>query len=160
MSKVKDKEKQVEVYKMIRTLMQEADSAAFEMMTSGVVKLLSGDPESTEFCAYFRQNYSANARFWTYCYRVNSGLDTNMHIERIHNTIQYIYLHAKRVKRLDKAIHALMSFLKDKLSDRLIVLHEGKSTSKLEIIRKRHKSSFELNQDLVVKEENGWRIPS
>ncbi|KAJ4425655.1 hypothetical protein ANN_27851 [Periplaneta americana] len=92
------------------------------MMVPIVMKRLIDDPETAEFAAYFRENYLKNVTSWAYCYRVNSGLNTNMHIERMHRTLKYIYLHGKNVKRLDKAINALISFMRDKLYDRLIVL--------------------------------------
>ena len=45
----------------------------------------------------------------------------------------------KHVKRLDKAIGAIMRFVKDKLFERLIVLHKGKLCTKLGTLRNRHK---------------------
>ena len=89
-------------------------------------------------------------RSWAYCHRLQGGLNTNMHIERMHHTIKYVYLHGKNVKRLDKAIIALMSFVRDKLFDRLIVLSKGKLTTKLKDIRKRHKSVTEINANLSL----------
>ncbi|XP_068086255.1 uncharacterized protein [Anabrus simplex] len=127
-SKAKGKEKQAEVYKLIRTLMQERDITAFEIMVPAVMKQLNEDPDTIEFAIYFRENYLKNVKSWAYCYRINSGLNTNMHIERMHRTLKYIYLHGKNVKRLDKAIHALMTFIRDKLFDRLVVLTKGKET--------------------------------
>ncbi|XP_068083236.1 uncharacterized protein [Anabrus simplex] len=127
-SKAKGKEKQAEVYKLIRTLMQERDITAFEIMVPAVMKQLNEDPDTIEFAIYFRENYLKNVKSWAYCYRINSGLNTNMHIERMHRTLKYIYLHGKNVKRLDKAIHALMTFVRDKLFDRLVVLTKGKET--------------------------------
>lgn len=159
-SKVKGKEKQAEVYKIVRTLMQERDALAFESMLPNAMKQFNDDPETAEFGTYFRENYTKNVKSWAYCYRINSGLNTNMHIERMHHTLKYIYLHGKNVKRLDKAIFALMAFVKDKLFDRLIVMTKGKLTSKLKDIRHRHKTSLEVRKELIVKDESGWTIPS
>jgi len=68
-----------------------------------------------------------------------SGLNTNMHLERMQGVIKHIYLKGKKPRRVDIAINALMRFLRDKLSDKLISNHKGKLTSKhtvLEIIYK------------------------
>ncbi|KAJ8909269.1 hypothetical protein NQ315_017551, partial [Exocentrus adspersus] len=69
--------------------------------------------------------------------------------------LKHIYLNAKRVRRLDKAICAILKFIRDKLFDRIIVLNKGKITSKLRDIRHRHKTSLKLNPDLVIQSEEG-----
>ncbi|XP_068083806.1 uncharacterized protein, partial [Anabrus simplex] len=132
-TKVNGREKQGNVYKILRTIMQETDSVAFERMLPAVMSNLTDDPDTHEFAVYFQNNYTRNVRSWAYCYRLNSGLNTNMHIERMHGAIKYIYLHGKSVKRLDKAIYALMCFVRDKLFDRLIVLNKGKLTNIMQV---------------------------
>ena len=85
-----------------------------------------------------------------------------MHIERMHHTIKYIYLHGKNVKHLDKAIVALMSFVRDKLFDSPIILSKGKLTTKLKDITKRHKPIREIDSNSIIREGtgNGWKVPS
>ncbi|KAH1021844.1 hypothetical protein HUJ04_011328, partial [Dendroctonus ponderosae] len=75
-----------------------------------------------------------------------------MHLERMHMTIKQIYLNSKFVKRLDKGINALMKFVRDKLFERLIILHLGKLTSKLRDLTHRHKTSQSMNLNLKSKE--------
>lgn len=158
-AKVTDKEKQKEVYNILRALLEERDIAAFNVMLPAALKWLQNDGTS-EFADYFRQNYACKAKFWAFCHRLHAGLNTNMHIERMHHTLKYIYLNGKNVKRLDKAIFALMSFIKDKLFDRLIVLTKGKLTSKLKDIRRRHVSSLSIKDNMILKEESGWTVAS
>ena len=93
-------------------------------------------------------------------WHLQCGLNTNMHVERMHRTLKYIYLKGKQAKRLDKTIHALMKFIRDKLIDRLIVLNKGKLTSKLKEIRARHKTSVSLSNDSIVKDDNGYIVSS
>lgn len=85
-----------------------------------------------------------------------------MHLESMHKSIKYYYLAGKKVKRLDKGISGLMRFVRDKLMDRLIAFNKGKISSKLQIIRKRHKNQQhrQLDPSLVVHTEHGWEIPS
>lgn len=118
------------------------------------------DPDTFNFWAYFKDNYANKAINWAYCYRLHSGLNTNMHAERMHRTIKYIYLHSKHVKRLDITINALMKFIRDKLFDRLIILNKGKISSKIKELRKRHKTSMDLDPLLVTKCDNNWQVPS
>lgn len=112
-----------------------------------------------EYAEYFEDYYANRARFWAFCYRLHSGLNTNMHIERMHKTIKYIYLQGKNVKRLDKAIHAIMQFVRDKLVDRLIILNKGKITSKISNIRNRHKASL-TQQMQIITNKGGWSVLS
>lgn len=78
----------------------------------------------------------------------------------MHGTIKHIYLHGKNVKRLDKAIHAIMTFVRDKLIDRLVILHKGKVTSKISDLRHRHKKSLSMSSDLVSANDDTWDVIS
>ncbi|XP_049946597.1 uncharacterized protein LOC126440333 [Schistocerca serialis cubense] len=158
--KIKSKERQVETYKLVRSLMQERDIITFEHVFPLALERVVSDPVTAEFGFYLQEHYAKSTRCWTYCYRANSDINTNMHIERMHRTIKYIYLRGKHVKRLDKSIHALMSFVRDKLHDRLIILTKGKLTSKLKDIRSKHDLSSEVVQELIVEEGKGWLVPS
>lgn len=140
--------------------MEERDVTAFCTMRDEFCKTLLEDPGTQEFGEYFINYYTRNCESWAYCFRLNSGINTNMHLERMHRTLKHIYLDGKRVRRLDKAVYAIMKFIKDKLFDRIIVLNKGKITSKLRDIRKRHKTSLNLNPDLVIQSEDGWEVLS
>jgi hypothetical protein len=76
----------------------------------------------------------------------SSGLNTNMHIERMHRTIKYIYFNGRKVKRLDKAITEIL-----KLFDRLITTNKGKLCSKLKELRVRHRTSEKLDINQITK---------
>ncbi|KAJ8933296.1 hypothetical protein NQ314_014124 [Rhamnusium bicolor] len=122
---------------------------------------LEQDENTKEFGQYLKQYYGdKKVKYWAYCYRVNSGLNTNMHIERMHRTLKYIYLHEKNVKRLDKAIHAIMQFVRDRLFEHLIIRNKGKCCTKLSNLRSRHKQSENLNFDLIIPENNAWQVVS
>lgn len=146
---------------MLRTLLQEIDATAFDLMLLNSNERLKEDPDTLDFGKYFEKCYTKNIDSWAYCRRVNSHININMHIERMHYSIKYIYLHGKHVKRLDKAIEALMRFVKDKLFEQLIVLHKGKISAKLYELRKRHHVSAALNFNSVIPLEEGtWQVPS
>lgn len=149
---------QIEVFRKLRSLLEERDPSAFEIMISNFCKQF--DPETTDFIEYFKEYYLDKRECWAYCYRLNNGLNTNMNLERMHGIIKYIYLKGKNVKRLDKAINAIMRFVRDKLINRLIVTHRGKITSKIQEIRRRHKHSLFMNTNLITKIPNGWEVTS
>ncbi|GFT99517.1 uncharacterized protein NPIL_110731 [Nephila pilipes] len=159
LKKIKGAEKQAKTYKIIRSLLEERDIYTFQTLTEAAIKFLKGDPDTIEFSNYFETYYLQNISSWAYCYRLHSGINTNMHIERMHRTSKYIYLHGKNVKRLDKAIHGIMRFVRDKMIDRLITSNKGKLTSKIRDLRIRHKTSETLSL-LVMENENGWILKS
>lgn len=104
--KIKSKPKQMEIYKVLRTLLQELDTDAFRKMFEEAVNRMSSDNETMEFANYFIGNYTNCVFSWAYCHRIHSGINTNMHIERMHRTLKHIYLQGKNVKRLDKSLYA------------------------------------------------------
>lgn len=75
----------------------------------------SEDNDTTKFSTYFKENYKNNLKSWAYCYRLHSGLNTNMHLERMHKTIKYLYLGGKNIKRLDRSENSIMRFVKDNI---------------------------------------------
>lgn len=157
--KIKSKDKQCETYKILRTLLQEQDTIAFEKMFEEAISRLSANDDTVDFANYFVGNYGTCVESWAYCHRLHFGINTNMHIERLHRTLKHIYLEGKKVKRLDKSLHALLKFIRDKSIDRLIVLHKGKITSKIKELRKRHKNSLTMPFNNVL--ENGkdcWNV--
>ncbi|KAJ8964102.1 hypothetical protein NQ314_005127 [Rhamnusium bicolor] len=160
LSKVKSKDTQIEVYRLLRTLLEERDISTFEIIFKEALSALIEDSHTQEFGHYFRDNYSTNTRSWAYCFHLHANPNTNMHLERMHKTIKYIYVQGHNVKRLDKCLHILMNFLKDRLSDRLIMLHKGEITNKIQILRQRHMASLKLDLDKVIEDQNGWLISS
>uniref|UniRef100_A0A6P7F500 Uncharacterized protein LOC114326564 isoform X1 n=1 Tax=Diabrotica virgifera virgifera TaxID=50390 RepID=A0A6P7F500_DIAVI len=160
LSKISAKDMQVVVYQQLRTLLQETDVKAFSLMLETFLKSLYENEATLEFANYFKIHYANKVDSWAYSYRLNSGLNTNMHLERMHHTIKYIYLKGKHNKRLDRAISALLKFVRDKLFDQLITIHKGKLCTKLRELRSRHKSSQELDHNLVIKMDTVWQVPS
>lgn len=151
---------QAMVYKQLRTLLQETDEIAFTIMLDEFLRQLMNDPDAQPFLEYFVNCYANKALLWAYCYRMHTGINTNMHIERMHKTLKYIYLNGKNVQRLDKAISAIMKFVRDKLFDELIALHRGKISSKIKELRVRHKTSLGLDASSIIPTDCGWNIAS
>lgn len=140
-------------------ILQERDLFTFNTLLQKFLSNCSSCPETVEFGQYF-QIYANKPEQWAYCYRLHCGLNTNMHLERMHRTIKYLYLNSKFTQRLDKALCAILKFVNDKLFERLIVVHKGKVCTKLAELRQRHKNSESLDLNKVINSETGWIVPS
>lgn len=144
---------------MLRCHLTETEEA-FKLMLKASIDVLQEDDATKAFSKYFEKYYAKRAVSWAYCYRKWSGVNTNMHIERLHRTIKYLYLEGKKAKRLDKTIYMLMKFIRDRMFDRLIFLEKGKLTTKITLMRQRHKKSCEMDMTSVCEIDDGWNIPS
>nr|CAI5828831.1 unnamed protein product [Callosobruchus analis] len=82
----------------------------------------------------------------------HASINTNMSIERMHQTIKYLYLNGKQVRHLDKTINILMKLVKDKLFERLITLNKGKVSSKIKPVWEVPSSS--TNEVYLVQKKN------
>lgn len=136
----------------------ERDVNAFHKMLTEFCKI--NDPDYVKFIEYFKNYYASKYEYWAYCYRLNAGINTNMHLERMHRSLKYIYLKGKSVKRLDKGISGIMSFVRDKLINKLLVINKGKLCSKLTNIRNRHKNMQKLDSSKIITTDNGWEVLS
>ncbi|KAG8195381.1 hypothetical protein JTE90_001397 [Oedothorax gibbosus] len=159
LSKVKGKEKKASVYKTMRTLLEERDEQVFKIEFHGAMKKMLEDEDTAEFGIYINENYSKNVESWAYCYRIYSGLNTNMHIESMHNTLKNIHLKGENVKRLDKSIQGIMKLARSKLIERLITSKKGKVPKKLSVLRDRHEKSIEMKSE-VNTDGHLWKISS
>jgi len=109
---------------------------------------MAKDDETMHFSNYFTSYYASSVQSWAYCHRTHAGINTNMHIERMHRTLKHIYLQGKKVKRLDKSLHALMKYTRDKSIDKLIMLHKDKICSKVKELRQKAKDkSFNVSRN-------------
>lgn len=161
LSKIRDKETKGFVYKKLRVLLEETDESAFLTMLPSITETLIDDFSTNEFGQYFSKYYGSCYKSWAYCYRVNAGINTNMHLESMHRAIKHIYLKGKTCQRLDKSLNALMELVQHKLFDRLTTLEKGgKITSKLRDLRIRHKKSLEMDENLIVQKVDSscWEV--
>lgn len=77
---------------MLRVLLTETDEKTFLTLKEIVLETLYNDPDTAEFASYLDTYYLKNPHLWAYCYRNHAGLNTNMHLERMHKTLKYAYL--------------------------------------------------------------------
>lgn len=145
------------MYDRVRAVQQETDKTAFIPLLKKLLDELNDDADTRDFCTYFKESFAPKASSWAYCFRMHSGLNTNMHLERVHCTIKHYYL---KTKRLDKALNSLMKFVRDKLFDGLLILDKVKLSSRIRELKKRHETSLAMDSSLITKQDNTWQIPS
>ena len=109
------------VYKQLRTLMDKQDVATFEIGLKCLIEQLDEKPELSAFAHFFKLHLSFCTRSWAYCYRARCGINTNMHLERMHGIFKHVYQQSRKNKHLDSAIYALMHMAYDKHFDRVTV---------------------------------------
>lgn len=152
LSKVADPEKRKWVYKTLKYLQTNLNKDEFEYEFEQFLKLLQSESSTTNMFNYLMDNYYNNRQQWAYSYRKKSGINTNMFLESMHKTIKYTYLEGKKVRRLDKSLHALQKFLRDKTIERLIKLTKGKSNEHTNLINKKHRLALTTSFKLENKE--------
>lgn len=128
--KIHSVEKKKLVYKSLKTLLHETDEEAFHVEISEIIMQLLNDSDTIDFGKYFVNAYATRVEKWAYYNRIHCGIDTNMYLEALHKNIKYSYLNGKQYKRLDLAIEALLTLVRDKSFERMIKISEQKNYQK------------------------------
>lgn len=153
LAKVKDSEKRKWVYKTLKYLQRHMNVTKFEEEYSSFIQILISEQNTIEMGSYLVENYSNCKKQWAYCYRKQCGISTNMPLENMHKNLKYTYLEGKRVKRLDKSLHALLKLIRDKTTDRLIKMTKGKATKHSQQIHAEHRlAALTENRNTRVSE--------
>jgi len=138
------------VYKTARALLELTSKDQFADKLKEFVSAAKEDIRTAEFGACFERDYAPRPEVWAYCHRLGLKVHHNMHLEAMHRVLKHVHLQGQKVRRLDKSIHALLKFLRDKMSDRLLKIHKGKWSRHTGGIRKRHQASLALGQTDVI----------
>lgn len=76
----------------MRALLETMDIPEFEALFHAALAQFKTEEKFKNFGKYIEEHYADNRTAWTYCYKKNSKINTNNHIERMHRTIKYVYL--------------------------------------------------------------------
>jgi len=151
LSRVKgDRSIQAAVYKTLRSLMELPDPEVFSVKLQQFVSSLHDDEKTHDFGAYFDREYARRPELWAYSHRIGLRVHHNMHLEAMHRVLKHVHMQGRKIRRMDKSIHALMQFMRTKLADRLLKIHKGKWTKHLRDIRRRHQTSLNMGADAVT----------
>ena len=132
------------VYHMFRVLFEEHEESKFMIEAENFLKFLDG-ANLIEFKNYIEEFYLKMGRveLWAKCYRQDSFLNTNNHLESMHRLLKYVYLDGKQVKRLDDSLNALKTMVKNQTYNRMINLLRNRTSSADDF--KKHAKGKELN---------------
>ena len=119
---------EAEIYKMLRTVLEQADESLFQDCLSGLLDQLSQDARGQAFRAYFVKDCVTRKEHWAYCYRKGMGINTNMFVEAFPRVFKRVYLGGRVNKRVDHCLVHLMRFVRDKCFERVIKLTKGEAT--------------------------------
>ncbi|XP_050296505.1 uncharacterized protein LOC126736270 [Anthonomus grandis grandis] len=160
LSKIRFKDKRSEIYQILKVLQSEIDEVEFEKKLVSAINIMLDDDDTKIFGSYFQLNYLKNTKQWAYCFRKSTGNNTNMRLESMHKVIKYFYLNHKKIKRLDKGLHAVLRYIKNKNVERIIKLTKGKNTIYNRDIFKRHKLALQSTFNYTVNNNYVWELSS
>ena len=159
--KITDKEIGALTYYNLRVLMEETDKSKFEELLRKTLEQLKSSNTTQDFFAYFMKYYVDRKEQWAACYRIKSGINTNMYVESFHRVLKHIYLKGRSNKCVDRLLHVLMKLARDKGFERLCKLEKGKITGRLAKIRQRHFESIKLSREIVSQcTDKVWSVTS
>lgn len=128
---VSSTEVQADVYKMLRTVLEQMDESLCTEYLQITLTRLESSNATMSFGKYFREQWSSEVEHWSYCHRKGFGINSNMFVEAFHRVLKYSYLRGKANRRLDVCIVGLIKYNRDKIFQRLTKLTKGKNTQKV-----------------------------
>ncbi|XP_045462465.1 uncharacterized protein LOC123672400 [Harmonia axyridis] len=161
LTKISDREKRSEIYKILKTLQRETPLLQFTSALTNALTYICNNEKTRNFGEYFKKNYAYNFRKWAYCFRVEAGINTNMHLESMHKVIKYFYLERKTVKRLDEGLIAVLKYVRDKSVERIIRLTKGEHTKQTRFLSQNHKEVLKHIDNYIIETNNyniSWTI--
>lgn len=161
--KIKNKEEQHITSSVVLSLVYEREEAAFFKILEQFILKIRDNEHTKLFYEYFNEYYLKNEKYkqWAYCFRLHSGINTNMSLENFNKVLKYYYLQGKRVPRMDQAIFAVVSLIRDKNFDLIIKKIKGKITTKLRHLRQAHKRSLAIDPNHVsATSDHEWQVLS
>lgn len=78
LNKILNLDKRKQTYQILKVLQNTLGTEDFEKKLTSAIKIFISDPDTNNFGIYIRDNYVNNRQMWAYCYRKNSGINTNM----------------------------------------------------------------------------------
>ena len=99
---------EAEIYKMLRTVLEQTDESLFQDCLSGLLDQLSQDARGQAFRAYFVKDCVTRKEHWAYCYRKGMGINTNMFVEAFPRVFKRVYLGGRVNKRVNHCLVHLM----------------------------------------------------
>lgn len=159
---VKKNKDRIEIYHHLRLVLQEVDPAHFQVLLQQLISFLKD--KFADFYCYFNVNYVSITSKWAFCYRVRSGINTNMFVEAFHRKLKTVYLQKKQNRRIDKLVFTLLKIARDIAFEGLRKEEVGKRTHRICEVTKRCLAAKKMMTDgikaVITDKENSWHVKS
>lgn len=114
-----------------------------------------------DFQSYFETYYASCVKQWAYCHRKEAGINVNMVCEAFHKVLKWKHLKGRKIKRMDKALKAILDYLDKRLENEIIEEERCSIEAyKPRIIAERHKKSLWGTLDQIFPYKNYWAAES
>ncbi|KAM4051837.1 uncharacterized protein ACNLHF_026275 isoform 1-T4 [Anomaloglossus baeobatrachus] len=158
---IHDKNVADQMYKTLTLLLEEQDSKIFEKLLNKMLLTMDESEKTTSFLEYFRKEWVPCKEQWAKCFRLHSGITTNMCLDRCHRSIKYEYLDGKKNKTVDELYVALNEMAQELARKRLVKLEKGKTMWKVTQFHNRHRKALTLPISLVKQmSSTKWTVSS
>jgi hypothetical protein len=159
--KVGDVDTESQIYKMLRTILEQPDEKSFDEHLAIFTHKISQLDKTAEFLKYFEHDWLPKRRNWAYYHRGGLGINMNMFVEAFHRVFKYNYLNGKRNKRVDVCLLQLVKFARDIAFKRAIKLLKHKDSYRVKEIKKRHAQCLEMSlENVIVVDDATWNVKS
>lgn len=161
LNKIPNKDLRKIFYKKLLNIAMETDEVIFK----NELNLLLSDSreEYSEFIRYFQNTYSNKIQYWAYCYRMYSGVNTNMYLESFHKNLKYFFGNKEKIKYLITGLKVLKKYAltQQRYGRRKKIM--GKLSFALKNIRHRHDTMEKSEKEKLVieiRDNDSWQVSS
>ncbi|XP_063920521.1 uncharacterized protein LOC135135468 isoform X2 [Zophobas morio] len=151
----RSKIKNPEIRKSMKTdmgkILRETNENRFATLSEIYMKKLA-EADEIECLNYLKKNYfqsEERIKSWAYCFRINSGINTNMAIESLHKFIKYYELNKRRCNTIENLLDILDKVVEDKTWTRVVELHRPSSNSyQQRMVRESHRKAESIENNV------------
>ncbi|XP_045473219.1 uncharacterized protein LOC123679777 [Harmonia axyridis] len=121
-NKLKNPEIKKQMEYRMRKILRETDWTTFFKLKEDYFKDLEKEGEN-EFLKYLMNYYfqtEERIKMWSYCHRVNAGINTNMAIESFNKVLKHNKMRGNQNIRIEKLLDSLEELVNDKMWKKII----------------------------------------
>ena len=137
-----------EIYKQLKALQIELSKENFDKLKDHLYKQLMANPVTKYFGLYLDKNYFNRCQTWAYCFRINSNINLNMHLESFNKRFKYGFMNGRPARRLDFLLKSLNDYLMIQEYELEVKQVKGKTSKLL------RRSTFQNHKKAQKNEEN------
>lgn len=155
--KIKDKSKQLAIYKSVSNVHEEKDGNSYETKLHLMLNKLNNDKDTHEFLKYFKNQFVNSKILWSEWHREMYGFKSDTNIEKIHNIIKYMFLNKSNVEHVEKALNNIMKYVRD-MHIYKFVNNEDSGVKVRKISVQHDEAVSEFPATRIMEHENTWKV--